>query len=172
MSQLNLKTLKEKLELVVDKNKQVFFDDSGLQPRGFCSWRGSYNDLCLDYKEGSDCYDQMLPTCKVNKYNDHDCDYDYQLGCYTCGVKKYHTDITTHTAQELLDMCNLITDKVFIGYKGGDFIMTDDTDIWVSTYGQSEGYSTDEYGVNDCQVIVDVIEEPKRVILKTIFTKY
>lgn len=169
MSKYNLKDLIEALETVQDKNKQVYFGDTNLQPQGFCSWRGSYSELCLDYQSSSECYDQMLPTCKTDNFGGHDCDMNDKWE-YTCGVKSHSTKLELHTVRELIDMCRLIEGKYFVGYKGGDFTMDGASDIWISTYGCSSGYKDD--GVNYSQVIVGVEELTDKVILKTVLTNY
>lgn len=39
-------------------------------------------------------------------------------------------------ASELLSACQSAIDKVFEGYKGGDFLMGAHTPVWVANYGQ------------------------------------
>ena len=38
-------------------------------------------------------------------------------------------------ASELLTMCKLCMGKVFQGYKGGDYLMDENTPVWLSEYG-------------------------------------
>ena len=41
----------------------------------------------------------------------------------------------TRPASELLADCRAAMGKVFVGYKGGDFVMGELTPLWVATYG-------------------------------------
>lgn len=43
------------------------------------------------------------------------------------------------TAELLLEICKDALGKTFTGYKGGDFVMTEDTPLWVSEYGAVSG---------------------------------
>jgi hypothetical protein len=42
----------------------------------------------------------------------------------------------TRPASELLADCKEAMGKVFIGYKGGEFVMGESTPLWVATYGR------------------------------------
>ena len=52
----------------------------------------------------------------------------------------YYSDLAfekcddTRPASELLDECSAAMGKVFEGYKGGDFAMTERTPVWVAHY--------------------------------------
>ncbi len=43
---------------------------------------------------------------------------------------------STVTAKELLKACNDAKSGAFEGYKGGDYLMGDDTPLWVAGYGE------------------------------------
>lgn len=53
----------------------------------------------------------------------------------------YYSDLAferhdgTRPASELLDECKASMGQVFVGYKGGDFVMGALTPVWVSSYG-------------------------------------
>ena len=53
----------------------------------------------------------------------------------------YYSDLAfeksddTRPAADLLAECRAAMDKVFEGYKGGDFAMTERTPVWVAHYG-------------------------------------
>lgn len=53
----------------------------------------------------------------------------------------YYSDLAfelgpeTRTAADLLVECRSAMGKVFIGYKGGDFVMGELTPVWVAEYG-------------------------------------
>lgn len=69
-----------------------------LYPVDFCSYRGYYSDLSIEYSfDGS------------NRL--------------TCG--------------ELLKKAKECIGKTFVGYKGGDFTMTEHSVIWISNYGET-----------------------------------
>lgn len=82
-----------------DGDCHVAFDFGYFRPVCFDSWRGSYEELSIEYTDEGD-YDAMK-------------------------LKEFITK-----AEECID-------KVFTGYKGGDFTMTRDTPLWVSKYGEA-----------------------------------
>ena len=43
--------------------------------------------------------------------------------------------------RELLEQCLRIRGRVYQGYKGGDYIMNDDTVLWIADYGRVDGYA-------------------------------
>ena len=51
--QLSLGELILKLEAISDKTLKVYFDFGGFYPTSIDSWRGSYNELALDYDDES-----------------------------------------------------------------------------------------------------------------------
>ena len=47
-------------------------------------------------------------------------------------------DIEGHcTVEKLLKLAKQSVNKTFIGYKGGEFVMTKNTPIWISNYGNT-----------------------------------
>lgn len=60
------------------------------------------------------------------------------------------------TVKELLVILKDAVGKTFTGYKGGEFLMSKHTPIWVANYGNSGSTG-----------VVDVIDEKYEVILKT-----
>ena len=114
--QLTLGGLIEKLRWVADKTKRVSFDVGNLHPAGLDSWRGSYAELALAYKETG----------------------------------------TRPTVGELLTECQAAIGETFTGYKGGEFLMSETTPIWVANYGNSGSTG-----------LVDVVESEFGVTLKT-----
>lgn len=52
-----------------------------------------------------------------------------------------------NTVRKFLDECRAAVGKVFTGYKGGDYVMRENTPIWVSNY--SETSNTVVVGVED-----------------------
>lgn len=61
------------------------------------------------------------------------------------------------TARAFLKVCQESLGKTFEGYKGGDFLMGEDAPLWSASYGTS----------SDGRAIVDVVQQPDRVVLKT-----
>lgn len=52
----------------------------------------------------------------------------------------YYSDIAfsvdgTTTAANLLKTCRLVMGREFTGYKGGEFLMGENTPVWISSYG-------------------------------------
>lgn len=84
------------------RNWEVLIEPFHLAPTSFCSYRGYYHDLCLQYKTR-----------------------DEVVGSVTVG--------------ELLDEAKSADGDTFYGYKGGDFLMSRKTPIWVSDYDYSTG---------------------------------
>lgn len=48
--------------------------------------------------------------------------------------------------------------ETFQGYKGGDFLMGKNTPVWVATYGNSQGFDSNDNGDYQAVVGVDVRE--------------
>ena len=48
-------------------------------------------------------------------------------------------------AKDLLKMCRDAVGKTFPGYKGGDFLMGEDTQVWVDQYGDWTGTAIDGF---------------------------
>lgn len=65
--------------------------------------------------------------------------------CEPHSYRGYYSDLAfelgegKRSAKELLDICKTAMGEVFIGYKGGDFVMGRNTPLWVSSYGNSSG---------------------------------
>lgn len=64
-----------------------------------------------------------------------------------------HDDITV---SGLLDLCRSAVGKTFQGYKGGDYVMSGDTPVWVANHNESGGTG-----------IVDIQDDGWRVLLVT-----
>ena len=60
------------------------------------------------------------------------------------------------SAADLLAICRGALGQTFEGYKGGDFVMSDDTPLWLSDYGIASGIA-----------IMDVIDNGDSVLLAT-----
>ena len=97
----------------------VRFDFGNLFPTYIDSWRGSYNELALNYTED---YSKEKPK----------------------------------TITEFLMMLKEAIGKTYTGYKGGEYVMDENTPVWVANYGQSGDTA-----------VIDIIDEDYEVIIIT-----
>jgi hypothetical protein len=118
--QLTLGQLIQKFELVKDKTADVYFDFENFKPTGISSWRGSYNELALEF-DGNKIYN----------------------------VKNFITLLKSAIG------------KKFTGYKGGKYIMSLDTPVWVANYGNSGNTG-----------VIDVLDLDYLAIILTTYCKY
>jgi hypothetical protein len=126
--QLTLGELILKLEPIVQKagnegKIDVVYDFGSLFPTDIDSWRGSYNELALNYTN----YDDSIPLTVIDFYS----------------------------------LLKSAIGKTFTGYKGGDFIMTKNTPVWVSNYGD-----------DDNTAVIEVVDNGYQVILITGYREY
>lgn len=63
------------------------------------------------------------------------------------------------TVAEVLAKAAYCMGRKFTGYKGGDFLMTEDTPLWVAYYGQSGGSRVVGLTVNQYDVIIETAEQ-------------
>ena len=153
-SQLVLGELILKLE-AIDGNLPIYFDNKKYRPTSVDSWRGSYCELSINYEgEGSINSDKIEKVHKIE------------------GMEDYITYETIDTTlpkdvrvKDLLQVLRNAVGKTMTGYKGGDFLIGKTTPLWVSSYGQSDGYKTNKS--YDPQAIVNVIVKGKDAILRT-----
>jgi hypothetical protein len=83
-----------------------------------------------------------------------------------CGIHSYrgyydqlaigYDDSKDTSVGELLDMLKDADGKTFTGYKGGDYVMSLSTPVWVANHNESGGTA-----------IVDVIDQDWRILLVT-----
>ncbi|MFW5962624.1 MAG: hypothetical protein ACOCQR_03310 [bacterium] len=157
--QLTLSELILKLE-TMDEGLPVYFDNKKYRPTSIGSWRGSYDELSINY-EGSD----EVNSDKVEEEIDM---REYGKKCIY--VPFYTTLPKDVRVKDLLQMLKSIIGKTMTGYKGGDFLIGKSTPLWVSKYGESGGYRTNkEY---DKQAIIDVEKKEESVRLKTKLIPY
>jgi len=155
-SQLLLGELKLKLDSVIDKTKPIEFD-FGMKPAGASSWRGSYQELGLEYSnEGGGSAN----------WNSNEVEWESEDKEY----KSYKSDTfelkTNPTTQDFLNMLNALTDKEMVGYKGGDFKMHKGVAVYLGNYGES---SVDNYFGKEWVTVapVDIKEEQDKVVIIT-----
>lgn len=167
-SQLTLGELILKLEAVSNQSLPVVFDGNKYKPTGLSSWRGSYAELAITYEVGggSNCYEQPKPTCQRDEFGDH------HYKCECGGSNGHNTSLPKQpTVADLLAVLKLAQGKYFVGYKGGDFTMGKTTPVWVANYGSSNGFKTGEKGY-ESQAVVDIMEQPKKVVINTSAMNY
>jgi hypothetical protein len=81
-------------------DKRVYFDFCNFYPHDIDSWRGSYEQLALGYRDW------------------------------------YEGPTHPQTVRDFLAMLNKAVGEVFVGYKGGEYLMTRDTPVWVARHGE------------------------------------
>jgi|GEM_PF-1653084 len=120
--QLTLGQMIEKLKPIVEKQKdreeeaKVRYDFEYLFPTTIDSWRGSYNELALNFE----------------------------------------MDGKELTVTEFYNLLTASVGKVFEGYKGGDFKMSERTPVWVANYGRSGSTA-----------VIDIIDDGYQVLIMT-----
>lgn len=107
--------------------KDVRFDFGYFFPTRLSSWRGSYDELAIEYMDGDEAR-ELYAARQKNKV-------------------KNHKLIKEPSVTEFLAMLNDAVGKEFTGYKGGEFTMGLNTPIWVANSG--DGNNTAVVGVID-----------------------
>ena len=118
----NLGNLIKDLKKYKDSNFLVEFDN-GKVPTKFSSWRGSYCELALEYKDEGICFADNL---YINAFN--------------------------------------ANGSIFVGYKGGEYIMDLLTPIHQANYGECGVKINDKY--NEYKII-GIEEKNNKVIILT-----
>jgi hypothetical protein len=121
--QLTLGEMISKLDAIEQRNEEpeVVYDFGYLFPTEIDSWRGSYDELALNYKSEGE-------KMKLS---------------------------------EFLSMLKNAVGKEYTGYKGGEFIMTENTPVWVSNYGEA------------CDTaVIDIVDDEWRVIIITALREF
>jgi len=143
--QLLLGELILKLEAVKNKNLPLFIDMTDERPMGIDSWRGSYDELAIQ-------------TASLGSYSTDVIEKEFSWGTIykSKGIGKKNP-----TVAEWIEVLKEAQGKTFTGYKGGDFLMTKNTPVWLS-----------EHGVADNIYFVDVREIEDKVYLVTAEGEY
>ena len=138
-----------KLEAVKNKNLPLFIDIMDKRPKGIDSWRGSYRELAIQTEElGS------YQTDEVERRGNWGEEYKFK----SIGKEK-------PTVADWIDVLKEAIGKIFVGYKGGDFIMSKNTPVWLAEYGYCN-FKMDDNNYKSVYFI-DVKEKKKRVYLIT-----
>lgn len=157
--QLLLGELILKLEAVADKNKPLFIDIMDKRPMGVGSWRGSYYELAIRTESfgayNTDVVEKELPDIGMTLY-----------GRKEIGKKE-------PTVSEWIEVLKESVGNTFTGYKGGDYLMSKNTPVWLAEYGESgfkindEPLDREEYSNYEQVYFVDVLELEDKVYLVT-----
>lgn len=83
------------------------------------------------------------------------------LGYALSGYDNRDSHFNKITAHELLNDLKSAIGKTFVGWKGGDFIMDENTPVWVANRGNSGNTG-----------IVDVVDDVWRIIIMTAYCTY
>ena len=70
--------------------------------------------------------------------------YTTELGVLSCSLRKM-----LMTVDALLDDCRAAVGATFEGYKGGSYKMDEDTEVWISNYGEASDVVLDRIVVRD-----------------------
>ena len=140
LSQMTLGELIARLEQIAGNQQEavkakygeearVTFDFEYAYPTGLSSWRGSYDEIALNFSfvgYGLDGYS------KVEGFNHEE-----------------------PTVREFLAMLKAAIGKTYTGWKGGDFVMGENTRVWVANDGNVG--NTGVVGVEDNEYAVRLI---------------
>lgn len=83
--------------------------------------------------------EKALPTAEVGiqPFNLAPTTWGSYRGIYRDLALGYSTETGKPKVKEFLESCRECIGKVFTGYKGGDFLMDEDTFLWVANDGES-----------------------------------
>lgn len=114
--QFSLGNLIDALEKIEDKSKNVYIDFEQAIPYGLGSYRGSYDELCMQF-----AFNKAGPTVK-----------------------------------DLLKELHSTVGAIFEGWKGGEFLMTKDTPIWIAETGNVSRTVIVAVADNDYDVLLKI----------------
>jgi hypothetical protein len=125
----------ESLASIEDQSALVYIDNR--PPTALSSYRGYYEDLAIErdvYGLATDrpgFSETRIPEKSKPFHTD-------MFGTYTPGIQ--HVEIRRNPdVREVIKAFNLALYEQFEGYKGGQFTMHPNTDLWVSEYGDVDG---------------------------------
>lgn len=126
--QLLLGELILKLESVKNKEIPLFIDIMDKRPKGIASWRGSYCELAIQTED-------------FGNYNGDKVTYKSEYGD---SYEDINIGKENPTVAEWIDVLKEAIGKTFVGYKGGDFLMSKNTPVWLAELGSSSFKINDE----------------------------
>lgn len=86
-------------------------------------------------------------------------DVDYPFPGEVESYRGYYSDLAfvpdsaAHTAEVVLSDLKSALGETFEGYKGGDFVMQDNTPLWIAPYGQCPGIAVMDIEFKDGKVV-------------------
>ena len=158
--QLLLGELILKLESVSNKDLPLYVDLLDKKPMGIDSWRGSYAELAIQ-------------TEGFGSYNGDEVTHEFESGNFYNSVS---IGKENPTVAEWIEVLKEAVGKTFTGYKGGDYLMSKNTPVWLAEYGNSsfklddKEIDTENYENYKDVYFVDVKETNKKVYLVTKIT--
>ena len=148
-----------KLEAVKNKELLLFIDLMDKRPRGIGSWRGSYCELSIQTED-------------FGSYNTDEVEHKSPYGD---SYKMKSIGCENPTVSQWIDVLKEAIGKTFVGYKGGDFLMSKNTPVYLAEYSHS-GFKIDDKEIDEenysnykTTYFVDVKEEANKVYLVTAF---
>lgn len=78
-----------------------------------------------------------------------------------CSYRGYYHDLAFASADEPRSVGDVLSEasnalgKVFEGYKGGDYLMTERTPLWASEYGMASGWAVLGLSVKDNKAVLE-----------------
>lgn len=115
-----------------DEAVTVEFDFGTAYPDGLSSWRGSYSELAINYA-----------LCGYDDWQGKDSQFN-------------HTDLA-----DFVKMLEEAVGRTYEGWKGGDYVMSLDTPIWVANNGNAGNTG-----------VVGVLNKDYVVIIQTAYCEY
>lgn len=107
--------------------------------------------------------DKRKPVLFDDRY--HPVDVDSWRGAYAELALEYAETGEPLTVEALLVKLRSAVGNTFTGYKGGDYIMSAATPVWIANYGESTGFIRN--GDVWTQAVIGVTEQEQCVIIDT-----
>jgi len=95
----------------------------------------------------------------------HPSDIDSWRGSYCELALTYETGEGKLSTADFIALLKRTVGATLYGYKGGEFLMIEDTPVWVANYGESHGFKNE--GDIWLQAVVGVSEDERHVIIET-----
>ena len=143
-----------KLEAVKNKKLPLFIDLMDKRPMGIDSWRGDYGELSIQTEDFGQ-YNTGIVKEKTPYGDMHEMKI---IGC------------ENPTTAEWIGVLKEAVGKMFVGFKGGDFLMSEDTPVYLAEYGEAYFKTGDR--IADRVYFVDVREDADKVYLITELVYY
>lgn len=87
---------------------------------------------------------QVIGLGRLDSYRGHYCDLAFE------------PSMELRSVRDLLNVCYSAMGRVFEGYKGGDYLMGENTPLWVASYG---GIGPKLIGLKEGTILMPIVEE-------------